>query len=1859
MSGNTWVVTADERQKHESTFLSLKPKNGRITGEQAKKFFLSSNLPPATLGQIWNLSDLDKDGQMTQQEFSIAMHLIQCKLKGINLPTSLPLSLKTSSRGTVGASLLNPVENGYNSQTANQGSGWSSTLTTGPQQAQPATGWSVGLASSLPMPLLPVNSQMQTSAAPPTSRLPTSSSHNFTPSFGMPTSNGLNISSIPMSTSNSLINPGTSPMGMPASTMSGIGQPLRQHPAARTGSFTSMAPQAGPSSDSSITAIPANSRLKFNQLFKANDYDKTGFLTGEQARKIFLQSHLPPQILAQIWDLSDVDKDGQLSMEEFAIGMHLVESAKSGKLLPSVLPTSLLPQHFKKTMSESMESESIEGMQGGQIARQRSVSTSSGNDELAFLRSETFEDKRKQNFERGRLELERRRQEMEEQRKKQKEEQERKERLEEERRQRAKIEAEQKRQAEIEKQRQQQEEMEREQEALRKKMIQQRLQAQIEAERQRQLEWEKRKKEELLNHKSLEKDIVTGLQVRKDKMVLERENLEKKMESLREDLAKKKNFYSDCIAATDALIKARERKIAEIADLENKRKLCKQQLPGLSSEQDRLQREVNKRESSIMDEAYGNALSSIEDTTCGIRRQVSNKNNLISELETKRKMMIQLNDQLKHIRAELQGQMDENNSLRQSLEVKKNEYQAMKLTQEEERKRKHEEDLRLKREAEQKRKKEEEQRRQKEREMEAMHLERERQRQEQERRQKLQEQKAEEERQQRLRQELERQQRVKEQQRIDEENRRKLQEEQRLEQERQKQQEQQQQQERLRQQEQQRAEKERQRKQQEANEAKKQVQLRQEDLVNKDKIVQEQATLLAKPWKPTKPPPYNKAEKEAEVRKKVQEMQRIRNEQKKEKEPAPAPPASESFRNKKEFYKVVYPFAPRNPDELTLNEGDQVTVFPDRPKVPPGWLFGSCKEKEGLFPANYAEKLPPSKGDYVELNPAATNTAQQPAAASAGRSVSSIIAALNSQKELPIAMPVVAKEDVLDTKESNQTPAITPTNQNLTVFPDGLQAVALYQHRGKSDDELSFNKNDLITLKEQKDMSWLGECNGKSGWFPKSYAKLVRGQRRGEGSSSEGPADKSAVQIPSPGSSAFKEVTENRANEPAVIGECIALYTYNGESGDLSFQEGDVISITKSEGDWWEGTVNGQTGIFPANYVKMKESEAQKSASTKRPEIATVTTAYTATGPDQLSLVPGQYIAVKAKNANGWWEGQLQARGKKRQSGLFPGNCVKLLSSGGTSTAADGTASRGAAVASATSQDDIYSVPSSNKRAETLDQVLAMFSYTAQNADELTFYKGSVITVLDRKGDWWQGELNGHVGVFPNNYVQPLTDLPTTTQWTGTWDRKLLDSMTLVERDRQNCIYELINSEQTYVDDMSLTLEVFYNPIATSNLLSENELNTIFVNWRELIFCSTKLLKAFLVRKKMNNEGQIYIIGDVLCEQLPRLTPYIRFCSCQLKACKLLQNKIETVPEFKAFEKKCCQDSRARGLPLSSYLLKPLQRVTKYPLLIRKILEDTPQMHSDRGDLEIALEKAEDLCRQVNEGVRSQEDTDRLEFMQTHITTEGLDEKLIFNSQTNCLGQRKFVYEGTLYKHKSGKELQAFLCNDFLLLTRENSSLAKKISKDSEKQYVLYQPPIRLNEITVKVPDQNSEETLFQVSHIDRVYLLRAETKNERITWVRKLKKASEDYIETERNERQKAHRARSFRADNIGKLVVLIMEGSDLKATDVNGLSDPYCEVSLGGQEHKTKVITNSLNPKWNSSMQFSLRDLKQDVLCISVFDQDMYSPNDFLGRTEVPVASLLKDGKGPWEKRLLLHEVTTGELLVRLELQLYKSGK
>ena len=72
-----------------------------------------------------------------------------------------------------------------------------------------------------------------------------------------------------------------------------------------------------------------------------------------------------------------------------------------------------------------------------------------------------------------------------------------------------------------------------------------------------------------------------------------------------------------------------------------------------------------------------------------------------------------------------------------------------------------------------------------------------------------------------------------------------------------------------------------------------------------------------------------------------------------------------------------------------------------------------------------------------------------------------------------------------------------------------------------------------------------------------------------------------------------------------------------------------------------------------------------------------------------------------------------------------------------------------------------------------------------------------------------------------------------------------------------------------------------------------------------------------------------------------------------------------------------------------------------------------------------------------------------------------LSQQLVFNSVTNCLGPRKFLHSGKLYKAKSNKELYGFLFNDFLLLTQilkplGSSGADKVFSPKSNLQYKMY-----------------------------------------------------------------------------------------------------------------------------------------------------------------------------------------------------------
>lgn len=79
--------------------------------------------------------------------------------------------------------------------------------------------------------------------------------------------------------------------------------------------------------------------------------------------------------------------------------------------------------------------------------------------------------------------------------------------------------------------------------------------------------------------------------------------------------------------------------------------------------------------------------------------------------------------------------------------------------------------------------------------------------------------------------------------------------------------------------------------------------------------------------------------------------------------------------------------------------------------------------------------------------------------------------------------------------------------------------------------------------------------------------------------------------------------------------------------------------------------------------------------------------------------------------------------------------------------------------------------------------------------------------------------------------------------------------------------------------------------------------------------------------------------------QLPLMTAYVTFCGKQLDSAILLQKLTDESTAFRELVRKCQNNVATKGMPLSSFLIKPMQRITKYPLLIGKIIESTPEDH--------------------------------------------------------------------------------------------------------------------------------------------------------------------------------------------------------------------------------------------------------------------------------------------------------------------------
>lgn len=99
-------------------------------------------------------------------------------------------------------------------------------------------------------------------------------------------------------------------------------------------------------------AVSNQDKESFDRIYATVDTVNRGYITGEQAVGFFSNSRLPEEALAQIWDLADINSEGRLNRDEFAVAMFLIRQQRTKKdgrdVLPRALPLNLIPPSMRR-----------------------------------------------------------------------------------------------------------------------------------------------------------------------------------------------------------------------------------------------------------------------------------------------------------------------------------------------------------------------------------------------------------------------------------------------------------------------------------------------------------------------------------------------------------------------------------------------------------------------------------------------------------------------------------------------------------------------------------------------------------------------------------------------------------------------------------------------------------------------------------------------------------------------------------------------------------------------------------------------------------------------------------------------------------------------------------------------------------------------------------------------------------------------------------------------------------------------------------------------------------------------------------------------------------------------------------------------------------------------------------------------------------------------------------------------------------------------------------------------------------------------------------------------------------------------
>eukprot|EP00042_Codosiga_hollandica_P054088 m.724510 g.724510 ORF g.724510 m.724510 type:complete len:1075 (+) comp58836_c0_seq2:32-3256(+) len=622
---------------------------------------------------------------------------------------------------------------------------------------------------------------------------------------------------------------------------------------------------------------------------------------------------------------------------------------------------------------------------------------------------------------------------------------------------------------------------------------------------------------------------------------------------------------------------------------------------------------------------------------------------------------------------------------------------------------------------------------------------------------------------------------------------------------------------------------------------------------------------------------------------------------------------------------AIADFVATAPDELSFSTGAEIEVVR---QIDGNWYEGTLRGRTGIFPVPFVKHL-----SQPTTAPAAASKPQVAPRVKAGTTVKAISVFTSDQ---PDELALQVGDVVTVTAVIDEAWLKGILKGKTGIFPKSFvevtqdaahdaqpHAIAKFDFTGQALDELTFFQGDKIVLLSVVDQAWMtGTTRNHTGLFPADFVDVIVPLPQ---AAKAAPATSSAKASASTSASASTKSTASSTTAaatapaakagPAVIATARATFAYESEEdGDLRFRQGDTIEITeKIDDNWYRGRIAGAAtiGLFPSGFVEIvKPSGKSRQAS------------FSAPGEHRASFTADEarkmFVEINGTIA------ELQAEIERDEKAAEQE--LQVIREGKQKAPAPNTPQSAALVAA-------------QQRASRLQFQIAQKELSLQS-------------LLSER----------------NNLMRELgedLELDSARQDSEQSLQKLTSR-------RAHVINELISTEKEYLQDLKLCVKGYLNNAAALQQ-AHIDVETLFGNFKEVVEVSSKLSDQLAAQmKKGDTEQSIGVCFVNLKTELE--AAYVTYCCHFPTASALLQTYQENAAAKDALNS--CQASinaYTNSWELDTFLIKPFQRVLKYPLLLREALSATQKTHFDHALIQQASDIMAHIASEINEKKRQDE----------------------------------------------------------------------------------------------------------------------------------------------------------------------------------------------------------------------------------------------------------------------------------------------